>query len=253
MQWQVSTTNRHQSALARYCLTGSYEPIPGVRDRHVHHYRRLVYNVVDDILQSAYPLTCDLLSRVEWEDLVHRFLASHPCQTPQVWQMPRELYEFVESEGSPSKYPFLSELLYFEWLEVELFMMEDKAEIHKADGDVFIDPLVLNPEHILQHFHYPVHLKKAKSISFRDKGDYYLVMFRHPASRDVQFMTLSPALVYLVEQLAAGPISTDALIREVCDALQIPIQQDTTSTVLKFITRSLENKLIVGFEVKQLP
>jgi len=246
----VSTISQHQSALARYCRTGSYEPIPGVRHRHVIRYRELVYNVVEDILQSAYPLTYELLSSAEWDDLVDRFLSEHSCRSPQVWRMPKELYDFAKREGTPllSQYPFLLELLYFEWLEVELFMMEDKKASHTPKGDAASDALVLNPEHILQHFHYPLHRKTAAQISAEDKGDYYLVMFRHPGSGSVQFMDLSPALVYLVEQLAIAPVRVTELAKEVCDALNVPFQDDTLSDILTFINRCLDNKLILGFK-----
>lgn len=247
----ASIISQHQSALARYCRTGDYEPIPGVRDRHVARYRELVYNVVEDILLSAYPLTHDLLSSSEWEDLVNRFLSSHSCRSPQVWKMPKELYAFVKKQGTPLliQYPFLVQLLYFEWLEVELFMMEDRKARHTTSGNTETDALVLNPEHFLRHFHYPIHLKKAKDITSRDKGDYYLVLFRHPETGNVQFIDLSPALVYLVEQLAEHPASAEELTNKVCEALQIPLLEDTASTILKFIHRSLENKLILGFKV----
>jgi len=247
----VSTLSQHQSALARYCRTGTFEPIPGVRDRHVTRYRELVYNVVEDILLSAYPLTHDLLSSSEWEDLVDRFLSSHSCRSPQVWKMPKELYAFVKKQEIPLliRYPLLVELLYFEWLEVELFMMEDKKARYTTSGNTETDALVLNPEHLLRHFHYPVHLKKAKDITCRDKGDYYLVLFRHPDSGNVQFMDLSPALVYLVEELRKCPASVEELTDKVCETLQIPLLEDTVPTILKFIDRSLENKLILGFKV----
>lgn len=252
MQSPDSTTRHYQSALATYCRTGIYHPIPGVRQSHLNHYRRLVYNVVDDILQSAYPLTYNFLSSMEWDDLVHEFLSSHPCQSPQVWHMPKELYEYVVKEGDSLllKYPFLPELLYFEWLEVELFMMEDKKGNYTAEGDLNTGPLVLNPEHILLHFQYPVHLKKAKHIISTDKGDYYVVMFRHPYSGEIQFMDLSPAFVYLLEQLVDAPVSMTILTKEVCDALQISYQEDVVSNILKFVTCAIENKLILGFEVK---
>ena len=245
----ASTTSQHQSALARYCLTGRYEAIPGVREAHVTHYRELVYNIVDDILQSAYPLTYDLLLTEEWEELVDQFMSSHACQSPQVWQMPKELYEFVRQEEHPllRKYPFLTELLCFEWLEVELFMAEDKTVDYASTGDTATDPLVLNPEYDLQHFHYPVHRKNAKDITEQDKGNYYVVLFRTPDSGNVQFMDLSPALVYLVEQLAEGPANIQELTNQVCEAFQIPVQQETVSGILQFVTRSLDNKLILGY------
>jgi hypothetical protein len=194
MQQPEAATHRYQSALAAYCRTGRYKDLPGVRTRHVNHYRRLVFNVVEDMLRSAYPLTHHLLSGREWKAMVQDFFAHHPCQSPQVWYMPKELYEYLlqKEHALLRKYPFLSELLWLEWLEVELFMMEDRPASYIAAGDMLTDSLILNPEHHLQHFQYPVHIKQARQISDADKGDYFLVLFRKPENGEVAFMNLSP-------------------------------------------------------------
>ena len=89
------TTRRYQSALAGYCRSGQLEPIPGIHNEHISHYRRLVYNVVDDMLQNAYPLTHALLGAIEWKNLVNEFFTHHPCQSPQVWYMPKEFYQYL--------------------------------------------------------------------------------------------------------------------------------------------------------------
>ncbi|HVI48222.1 MAG TPA: DNA-binding domain-containing protein [Chitinophaga sp.] len=243
------TTQGYQSALAGYCRTGNYHPIPGVRDAHVGHYRRLVYNVINDMLQSAYPLTYDVLTAAEWEALVQEFFSSHACQSPQVWYMPKELYQYTTTTEHAllTKYPFLTELLWLEWLEVELFMMEDKPATFSLSGDVLTDPLVLNPEYALQHFHYPVHLMPARQITAKEKGDYFLVMFRKPDTGNVEYMDLSPALVYILEQLAVKPCRAEELITDVCAALQIPVQESISAMVCSFLQRSLESRLILGF------
>ena len=249
MQLRDNNTRRYQSALASYCRTGAYQPIPGVRDAHVRHYRRLVYNVVDDMLQSAYPLTRSLLTEEEWEGLVQGFFSSHACQSPQVWYMPKELYEYVVQPAHPlmSSYPFLAELLWLEWLEIALFMMEDRAVLCSSNGDPAKELLVLNPEHELVHFQYPVHLKEAKHIKETDKGDYFLVMFREPGTGDVQFMQLSPALARMIELLEDRPMNIAALTGEICGELQLPVTEDMLNMARLFINQALENKLITGF------
>lgn len=241
MQPDNSTTH-HQSALANYCRTGSYQAIPGVRATHVIQYRRLVYNVVNDMLQSAYPLTRDLLGEDDWEELVQTFFSLHACQSPQVWYMPKELYEYVIQEEHPLliKYPFLGELLQLEWLEIALFMMEDKPVADSPNGD----QLVLNPEHELLHFQYPVHVKEARSIVAGDKGDYFLVMFREPATGDVRFMQLSPALARMIELLENRLMSIATLTAEICAELQVAVTPEILDMVQLFIDQGLQNKLI---------
>jgi len=249
MQLLDNKTHYYQSALAGYCRTGKYNSIPGVRKQHVTHYRRLVYNVVDDMLQSAFPLTHHLLSAKEWNTLINRFFSSHPCQSPQIWSMPKELYQYVVQHGSTLliKYPFLYELLLFEWMETELFMMEDLPVTYSNTGNLSTDQLVLNPEHQLLHFQYPVHIKKAKQITEADKGNYYLVMFRNPDTDGVQFMSLSPALVRIVEWLNEMPVNMETLTNYIADEWQLQITPDISAMISRFVTEALTNRLITGF------
>jgi hypothetical protein len=245
----LESTRNHQSELAMFCRTGQYHPIPGVNEDHVVQYRKLVYNVVDDTLQSAFPLTRNLLSLKEWNKLVQDFFSSHACHSPQVWTMPKELWAWVV-ETPPSllkKYQFLDELLWFEWLEVELFMMEDRSSLHHPEGDLTKERLVLNPEHHLQHFTWPVHLKQAKHITPQDHGHYFLVMHREPATGKVIFTNLSPLLARMVELLAEAPLSMEELIRTTSSEFNIIPDQSLHDGVFDFITNSLSSALISGF------
>jgi hypothetical protein len=243
-------TQQYQSALATYCRTGKYVSIPGVKEKHVGHYRRLVYNVVEDTLQSAYPLTYEMLSTREWRALVTQFFAQHACVSAQVWYMPKELYEFVLETKHPLtvKYPFLSELLWLEWLEVELYMMEDRPSDFQEKGDLLKSKLVLNQEFHLQYFTFPVHVKKAKSITLADKGNYFLVLHRHPETGSVSFTDLSPAFVRMLEVLGEEAMSLEEVLQKTCEELQVPISSEIMNATVAFFERSLENKLILGFK-----
>ncbi len=246
----LEKTRHYQSALAGYCRTGDYSFIPGVKEQHVVQYRRLVFNVVDDTLQSAYPLTFELLTQKEWKSLVEEFFGQHACVSAQVWYMPKELYDYIARKGHPltEKYPFLLELLWFEWLEVELYMMEDEKVDFKEKGDLFRDRLVLNPESHIQHFTFPVHLKNAKHISRTDQGNYFLVLHRHPETGSISFMDLSPAFVRMLELLGEGPKSIPKVLELTCEELQIPIAKAVEDATMAFFERAWENKLILGFK-----
>lgn len=245
----LETTRIQQSALAGFCRTGLYTPIEGVNEKNVLQYRRLVYNVVDDTLVSAYPLTHNLLSPKEWNRLVTDFFASHPCKSPQVWSMPKELWEWVK-DTSPAvnrKYPFLEELLWFEWLEVELFMMENKTVAHRKFGDIRKDKLVINPEHHLQYFNYPVHLKNAKYITPTDKGNYFLVMHREPETGKINFTKLSPFLVRMLEMLAEKPSAVNELTDKISKEFRVIKDKAVKEKVQEFVENAITGKLILGF------
>ncbi|NQV02928.1 MAG: putative DNA-binding domain-containing protein [Bacteroidia bacterium] len=245
----LETTRLHQANLASYCRTGDYTSIPGVNEKHVHHYRRLVYNVIDDTLRSAFPLTVNLLKPKDWTATMQRFFLEHPCQSPQVWTMPKEFYTYLY-ETQPDivkKHPFLLELLLFEWLEVELYMMPDLPVEFSREGNLLTDRLVINPEHNLKAFSYPVHLKNAKFITLTDKGNYFLVMHRLPESGKVEFTDLSPFLVRMLELLTEQAYSLNELTSNTATEFSIEPDQQFYDQIHNFFARMMERKLILGF------
>ncbi len=246
----LDTTYMYQSGLAAYCRTGSLPAIPGINAYNVIQYRRLVYNVVDDMLQNAYPLTHALLSVEEWEQVVNEFFIHHPCQSPQVWYMPKEFYQYLSDTKHPllKKYPFLADLLWFEWVEVELFMMEDKTARAGNSGDVLFSKLVLNPEHQLLLFNYPVHEKSAKYITRGDKGNYYVIAHRNTEG-EVNFTSIAPALARMIEYLSSAPLSITDLFDMFRQEYDLPLTEDDQKIIIQFFTNAYQQQLIIGFPV----
>ena len=251
----LTKTFEQQSKLANFCRTGEYETLENVNEKNVAHYRRLVFNVVEDMLQTAYPLTFELLEQEEWLKVTKDFFAHHACISPQVWYMPKEFYEYLSAKKDHSlikKYPFLLELLWLEWLEVEMYMMEDKTVEYSIDGKIATDALVINPEIHLQHFHYPVHLKNAKDISENDKGNYFLSLHRHPDDGEIIFTSLSPALVRSLEILQQEALAINDLMHTVCNEIDIAVTNETQELFNNFIEESLARKLIIGYRKSSL-
>jgi hypothetical protein len=242
-------TSEAQSALANYCRTGVLEEIPGVDNTRVQHYRRLVFHIIYDSLSSAYPLTLNLLEQEEWDGLVNEFFSSHPCQSPQVWTMPKELYEYILDVKHPllAKYPFLQELLWMEWLEIEIYMMEDLHVQYHEQNITGKGKLVINPEHRLIALNYPVHLKHASQIQPDDRGNYYLIMHREPASGKVHFTDLSPFFTRMIEHIQEQPLEIDELIERTAADFGLPVDKMVNDNSMKFIDNTLNNKLIIGF------
>jgi hypothetical protein len=246
----LESTYKSQSVLASYCRTGKKKPKNGVNTKNVSHYRRLVFNIVDDMLQSAYPLTYNLLTDKEWKKTVNDFFSGHPCQSPQVWYMPKEFYQYLSITQNPvlTKYPFLDDLLLFEWTEVELFMMEDIAINFSKIGDVLFSKLIINPEHLFLQFNYPVHKKKAKLITESDKGNYFLVAHRHPDNYNIFFTDLSAALAKMLDYLANESLTVKEIFGKFQQEFNLQLSEADCHKVIRFFENALKQKLIVGFK-----
>ena len=240
-------TKEVQSQLANYCRTGLIGEIPGANPDHLKHYRRLVYNIINDSLQSAYPLTYQLLKDSSWDELVDEFFTNHPCQSPQVWWMPKEFYEYLVERNHAliHKYPFLPNLLEMEWLEVELFMMEDINIDYHRNGRLSADKMVLNPEHRLVRFDYPVHLKNAFQINSEDKGNYFLVMHREPSSGKVNFTEVSVFFARMLEILGDQSLTIDEMITLTSADFKLKVTAQINAEVKHFVQKAINNQLIL--------
>lgn len=246
----LNDTYTQQSRFANYCRTGELEPLKGLTENRVHHYRRLVYNVVDDTLQSAFPLTHDLLSSEEWDSTVDKFFSSHSCQSYSIWKMPFEFYQFIEKNNVPlkEKYPFIEELLLFEWIEIEVYMMEDKVFPEaKNAGDWRNDVIAINPEFRLLQLSYPVHLKNPNEILEEERGEYYLLVFRERETGKVQFMNLSFYFAWLIEKISDEQKPLNEILND-AEAIFGLNTQTLLENTLPLLEELKNKQFILGFK-----
>lgn len=203
-------TRTQQQTLASFCRKGEGPAAEGMYTDREQHYRKLVYNVVKDSLDGAYPIARTALSEEEWDTLCHQFFAEHACQSAQIWEMPRELMDFMLSVEHPllEKYAFLRDLLLFEWMEIEVYMMEDVEVPEKASVDV----LQLNPEFRLLQMRFPVHKKRPQELSTANEGNHFVLLYRHPETCKVQFISLSPFLALGIQKIAEESPTVDLFI-----------------------------------------
>ncbi|MCE3228061.1 MAG: hypothetical protein K0S32_2612 [Bacteroidetes bacterium] len=243
-------TYSQQSILADYCRTGiTPDNLIDINKDNLYQYRRLCYNIAEDIIETAYPITYSFLDNEIWKDLVQTFYSEHKCQTPQVWKMPLEFYGYCKEKNIQEKLniPFLNDLLYFEWLELEVHTMEDiEYPKVKQEGDWVSDPIAINPENILVKLEYPVHTTAPTDGLAEKKGDYFLLIYREKESGNVQFVDLSMFYTYILENLKNGAILKDILV-EANSLFQINDIKLLKDRSLEFINDLKQRNFIIGF------
>lgn len=244
-------TYKIQSALARYCRTDDKQDLPGIAENRIHQYRRLVYNIIDDTFEGAFPITRSFLSDEEWHRLINDFFANHNCQTPSVWKLPFEFYEHVLNTALEIKttYPFLTDLLYFEWLEIEVHTMPDidNGKVTQ-NGSWLKDTIAINREFKLVRFNYPVHQCKPSELNTNlYNGDYFVLIYREQDSGDVQFFNLSALYAFIISQLEIPTKNLDEIISEVCTLFRIDRNSEVDATIISFLKQMKEKKFVLGF------
>lgn len=243
-------THQAQSAMARYCRTGESSSLPQVPLDRAAVYRRLVFNVVESTLQRSYPITHLLFEGDRWVAMINAFLEEHDAYSPYLWRMAKELYEWEKTSGYGEKIgvPYLTELLYFEWLEIEIYMMPDRdAGEYVRDGDVWEDTLILNPEHSLDAFQFPVFRAKAERME-EQKGRYYLITYRHPDTLKVRFLDLSPLHALVLELLKREPMSGEEAFELAASHFGLSDTDALEARGREFLQSLWDQKVILGVQ-----
>jgi hypothetical protein len=244
----LKDTYQQQALLAEYCRNGEVPDLKGVKYENLGQYRRLVFNIASDIIETAYPITYSFLPEETWKKLVFDYFAEHKCQSTQVWRMPLEFYDYCVKKDLQAQLnlPFLNDLLNFEWLELEVHTMEDLAYPEfTTEGDLFNDKIAVNPEFKLIKLTYPVHTTSPTELTGKE-GTYFLFIYREKESGNVQFMDLSMLYTYIVEQIAGRELLKDVLV-EANTLFQINNISLLKEHAEKFINDLQQRKFVLGF------
>ncbi|MGZ4037921.1 MAG: HvfC family peptide modification chaperone, partial [Bacteroidia bacterium] len=142
--------------------------------------------------------------------------------------------------------PFLQDLLYFEWLELEMHTMEDiPYPSCTGSGDWMNDVIALNPEHKLIKLSWPVHTTAPTELEGTE-GTYFLLMYRQKDSGSIQFMDVSMFYAYIIEQLSYGVLLKDVLV-EANTLFQVNDITLLKEHALNFIEDLKKREFVLGF------
>lgn len=243
-------TKEIQSRMAMYCRTGVEPALPGVTPNRFHHYHRLIFNIIQEHLESSYPITFEYVPTEIWYSMLNNFFADHLCQSYQVWQIAGEFYQYAIDKKFSEKFDlyYLNDLLKFEWEELRLYNMENLAfPKFQNEGDDLIHPIVLNPEHVLLTLQYPVH-QYSPSESLKHQGNYFILLYREKETGRIQFMEISVWHAIMIEQFSQGNITlTDLLLEAPSIFDKIDIKELTDSS-LKFLEEMKEKSFVLGYK-----
>ncbi len=246
-------TIKIQKDMAMYCRSGKMQDIPGITEGRLPHYRRLVLNVVHGTITQAYPITRKVLSEKEWDYIFNNFFIEHDAQTPILWKLPYKFYLYVKDNNYDDEFnkPWLSELLWFEWLEIEVYMMPDENHGNYSEsGDILNDLPVLNKDSRLIKLKYPIHLYPVEEVE-KNKRDYYIFIYREQDSGTVRFVNLSVLYAFLFDNMLQDTtVPVVRLLPELAKALNLQEPETMKMQIEKFLKNMLNAGAILGFRKK---
>ena len=210
-----------QEALAAHLRDPENAPAPeGLSQRGGQVYRRLIFNNIQGLLATNFPVLRRLLGDDAWRALVRDFLAEHRAATPYFLEVGREFLDYLaetrgERSGDP---PFLLELAHYEWVELALAVADEDLDAIPADpeGDLLAGRPVLSPTAWSLQYRFPVH-QIGPDFQPEEPGEQatFLVVYR---DRDhaIGFLAINPVTARLLQLLAEGGDETgEALLRRI--------------------------------------
>ncbi len=97
----------------------------GFENTNIYVYQHLVYNRYEEVIKNSFPLFLEHINEEDLEDSIRLFMESSP-KTPFVWKAANDYRKFVKKQKLFDKKKYLYELLYYDWIEIELSMTEYK-------------------------------------------------------------------------------------------------------------------------------
>lgn len=240
-----------QFLLSKYVRTGDETVISdlrNVRTKGIKYYRQLIFSIVKDAITTAYPIMTDFFGDQDMHEIISRFFARHECREPKLWAMPGEFFEYVNAHEQRlmDQYPFLYDLMLFEWTEVLLYMMPDiHIRPYTISGSIFSDRLVVNPEYCILPLKYPVFLVHPGHCTEQSRGEYRLLMYRHPETKDVIFCATS----YTIEKFLNLLVHQSFSFRDL-ETISF-FDQNEKHQIKNFIPDAIKHGIILGFSTGQ--
>lgn len=203
----MSTLRAVEAFWEKVCFDPDFQP-----EGRFQIYRDLVFEGMLEVMHNLCPVICGILGAEEIQSLFWDFLSKVGPQSVVLRQLPWEVSQFLRKGGHPflEKYPWLGELMEYEYLEIRVRFAED-VHWNPAPGSV-----ALNQAHALGEYTWPVHFISEKRHDPRElpRGDYFIFLWRDPQSLEVKFMEVNALVAGMLRRLERGPLNREILLKE---------------------------------------
>lgn len=225
-----------QKRFSAHMRNPEVNPAPAhIESRRLKIYSDLVYNNIERLILSAFPVVHSLYSDKDWQDLVRNFICIHTCQTPYFTEWGGEFINYLENEhpASDSDQPFLLELARYEWAASALFFSDAEIPVtmikRSTDGAIIDGVPHLSPLAWPMVFHYPVHKIGQHCQPHQPSADpVCLVVYRNRAD-EVRFLECNAVTGRMLELLEQG---ADARGRDLLQTIAIELRHPEPAQVV---------------------
>ncbi|MEM8660588.1 MAG: putative DNA-binding domain-containing protein [Pseudomonadota bacterium] len=190
-----------QLEMAQYLRDPAIATAPqGVEQRRLDVYQRLVFNNIERLVASVFPVLRSLYAEQQWNALVRAFIQHHSCHTPYFLEIGQEFLQFImeEHRARDCDPPFMTELAHYEWVELALDVAEQEPLPEREHEDILSAIPQLSPVAWLLSYQFPVHQIGPNFQPSEPAEPTFLAVYRN-REEQVRFMELNAATSRLVE------------------------------------------------------
>jgi len=196
----------------------------GIASERMQVYHELIFHNIQSFIEHTYPVTQAMLPGEVWQRLVRTFYQTAQCDSPFYYDIPLQFREWLDQTTSDAiitlhhDYPWLRELLHYEWLELYVDMAETSWTIHPACAD---DHVRLTTSCWVLAYHYPVHTWTADHTPDHPApAPVCLVIYRDEDDQS-HVNVVSPIMALVIDALSPDqPIRRETLIQQLSQATQ---------------------------------
>lgn len=147
-------------------------------------YAELIFNRFYEVLANTNPILLSVIGEDRFKKEVSEFIACGYAKTTLIWQLPKDFRKFVKERKRLKEFPFVSDLLWLEFSEVELFMQDLSAL--KFDKFSWQNGYKISKNAKVKILNYKVHLKEFDK---KEKG--YLLAYYDLKTDQVVYREIS--------------------------------------------------------------
>lgn len=215
----------------------------GVSPDRMAIYRELIRNNLLGFVESTFPVSASLLPQALWDSLCNDFVASARCKSPRFIDIPAHFLEHVAQLDWPqlAEYPWLEELMHFEWMELAV-------DVAETDEELTPDSIHSSASgwHVTAHvwpmaYQWPVANWSASTTREDIEKGLQGVLFWRDQELRTRMLTTTPLTLALVDQLKAKPWQTTSQLVAWATAAGVA---DAKSSVITALESMHENGVV---------
>ncbi len=179
-------------------------------------YQRLVFQRYEEVLRNSFPLFIKEVDEELFENSIKDFMKETPS-TPFLWKVPKDYIKFVKRNKLFNKQKYLYELLYFDWIEIEIYMREYKFSKKKRFS--YKDTYKLSKSARIKKFKYDI-LNKEYTI----RRENFLVIYYDFETNEVIYREINPLIYELLDRLNKKQ-TIGKILKEICIENEIDFKE----------------------------